>query len=106
MGVVVDGVPGSICVLRTYAISTVSSSSRAKRVSPRNEHDRLEVFSGIENGVTLGSPVHLSIKNRDTRPEDYAAMANIYRPSHADYTTEKIWYPFLFWRGRAMLVRR
>jgi len=37
-------------------------------------------------GVTLGTPIGLFVKNEDQRPNDYAEMTEIPRPSHADYT--------------------
>ena len=36
--------------------------------------------------MTLGTPIGFIIRNRDQRPEEYAAMRAIPRPSHADYT--------------------
>jgi chorismate synthase len=43
-------------------------------------------MSGVENGVTLGTPICLFVANEDQRPGDYNEMANIPRPSHADFT--------------------
>ena len=52
----------------------------------RNEADQVFIQSGTENGKTLGTPISLFVANRDHRPGDYAEMADIPRPSHADYT--------------------
>jgi chorismate synthase len=52
----------------------------------RAETDRVTILSGVENGRTLGTPIALSVANRDQRPSDYASMQAIPRPSHADYT--------------------
>ncbi len=54
--------------------------------TPRNEADRVEILSGVENGFTLGTPICLKVNNRDQRPGDYSEMARIPRPSHADFT--------------------
>jgi len=54
--------------------------------TPRAEEDRVELLSGIEQGVTLGTPIGFIIRNRDQRPGDYADMRAVPRPSHADYT--------------------
>ncbi|MBM4155244.1 MAG: chorismate synthase [Lentisphaerae bacterium] len=54
--------------------------------TPRDEKDRVVILSGVESGLTLGTPVALSIANRDQRPGDYGEMASIPRPSHADFT--------------------
>lgn len=56
-------------------------SSRAK-----DEQDEIEWLSGLQNGVTLGTPVAFIIRNRQCRPADYEALKDLYRPAHADYT--------------------
>lgn len=40
-------------------------------------------------GLTLGTPISLFVANKDHRPGDYSEMADIPRPSHADFTYEK-----------------
>jgi chorismate synthase len=52
----------------------------------RDEADQVQILSGVENGLTLGSPIGLLVHNKDQRPGDYGSMSDIPRPSHADYT--------------------
>lgn len=40
----------------------------------------------IQFGYTLGTPIALFVANKDHRPGDYKEMADVPRPSHADYT--------------------
>lgn len=58
--------------------------------TPRQESDELIVLSGLEDGVTLGTPLTIIVDNLDQRKGDYAVPypdpAYIPRPSHADYT--------------------
>ncbi len=54
--------------------------------TPRKEGDRVRILSGVENGVTLGTPLALFVENQDQRPGDYAELQRAPRPSHADYT--------------------
>ncbi|MCX7024719.1 MAG: chorismate synthase [Spirochaetes bacterium] len=54
-------------------------------VTTRSESDRVEILSGTENGITLGSPIALLVRNADAKPADYAAAAGGPRPSHADF---------------------
>lgn len=54
--------------------------------SQRNEKDMVHVQSGVEMGVTLGTPIGLLVKNEDQRPHDYTETDLYPRPSHADYT--------------------
>lgn len=52
----------------------------------REEADQVTLLSGVEDGRTLGSPIALTVANKDQRPGDYQEMSAIPRPSHADYT--------------------
>ena len=59
--------------------------------TPRNEKDRVQIQSGTEFGITLGTPIGLIVKNEDQRPKDYggSTMDLFPRPSHADYTYQE-----------------
>jgi chorismate synthase len=52
----------------------------------RDEKDLVHVQSGLEHGVTLGTPIGLMVKNEDHRPKDYSETDLYPRPSHADWT--------------------
>ncbi len=52
----------------------------------RRETDQPEFLGGLFHGMTCGAPLTAIIRNRDTRSADYAAMAKMPRPGHADYT--------------------
>jgi chorismate synthase len=52
----------------------------------RSESDRVTILSGVENGLTMGTPIGLFVANKDQRPGDYSRMRAIPRPSHADFT--------------------
>jgi chorismate synthase len=66
--------------------------------SPRAETDRVEILSGVFNGVTTGTPISLIIHNRDVRSVDYSEISQLYRPGHADRTYEQK-YGIRDWRG-------
>jgi chorismate synthase len=59
---------------------------QSKLTTDRQESDQVTIFSGVEKGVTLGTPIGLFVPNKDQRPGDYREMSRIPRPSHADYT--------------------
>ncbi len=59
---------------------------QSKVTTAREESDTVTILSGTEHGITLGTPIGLLVPNKDQRPGDYAEMAKIPRPSHADYT--------------------
>ncbi|GJN89731.1 hypothetical protein Rhopal_002720-T1 [Rhodotorula paludigena] len=54
--------------------------------TPRNEADAVQIQSGVEAGVTLGTPIGLMVRNKDQRPHDYTETDHYPRPSHADWT--------------------
>jgi chorismate synthase len=88
VGAIVDGCPANLPL--TEADIQVQLDRRrpgqSSLTTPRDEADQVTILSGTENGVTLGTPIGLSVNNRDQRPGDYGEMAAVPRPSHADYT--------------------
>jgi chorismate synthase len=66
--------------------------------TPRDEADKVEILSGVFEGRTLGTPIGLLVRNQDARAAAYEPMKDIYRPSHADYTTEAK-YGVRNWQG-------
>jgi chorismate synthase len=59
---------------------------QSKLVTQRDEADVPEIWSGVFDGRTDGTPIGLSFRNADTRSADYADIRDKYRPGHADYT--------------------
>lgn len=57
--------------------------------SARNDDDKVEYISGIFEGKTLGTPIAFVVKNTDSNPDNYENLKCLYRPSHADYTTQQ-----------------
>jgi chorismate synthase len=88
VGVVIDGCPSRL------AISTEEVQAQLDRRRPgqsrmttdRDEPDRVEILSGLQDGVTLGTPLAMMVRNKDANPADYSSFADVPRPSHADYT--------------------
>ncbi len=88
VGVVVDGCPPRLPLSEADIQRQLDRRrpGQSRLTTERTEADRVSILSGIENGLTLGTPIALLIPNQDQRPADYAAMQRIPRPSHADYT--------------------
>jgi chorismate synthase len=57
----------------------------SRHVTQRQEADRVEILSGVFEGVTTGTPIGLLIRNTDARSKDYANLVDTFRPGHADY---------------------
>ena len=90
VGVVIDGCP-PLLELSADDIQPDLDRRRpgqSRLVTQRDEADRVEILSGVYEGRTIGSPIALLVRNADQRSGHYDHMAELYRPSHADYTTE------------------
>ncbi len=100
VGVVVDGCPPRLAVSAEEIQRDLDRRrpGQSRLTTPRQEADRVEILSGVFEGRTLGSPIALLVRNEDARPEAYADMKDVYRPSHADYTTEAK-YGIRNWQG-------
>ncbi len=88
VGVIVDGCPPRL-PLDLAAIQAELDRRRpgqSRITTPRKEADQVEVLSGLLDGVTLGTPIAMVVRNQDQRPGDYKHMEVAFRPSHADGT--------------------
>lgn len=88
VGAVIDGCPPrlELGVADIQPQLTRRRPGQSKLTTDRQESDQVEILSGVENGLTLGTPLAILVRNKDQRPADYQEMAGIPRPSHADYT--------------------
>ena len=89
MGVVIDGIPPGRAIDLSQVQHQLSRRmpGQSALTSPRSEPDILECLSGMENGVTLGTPLTLIVRNTDVNHRDYDDLRDVLRPSHADFTT-------------------
>jgi chorismate synthase len=58
----------------------------SRHVTQRRESDAVEILSGVYEGRTTGTAIGFLIRNEDQRSKDYSAIAEKFRPGHADYT--------------------
>ncbi|KAI1616744.1 chorismate synthase [Exophiala viscosa] len=90
VGCIVDGCPPGMQLTEDdiQPQMTRRRPGQSALTTPRNEKDRVEIQSGTEFGVTLGTPIGLVVRNEDQRPKDYGNKTmDLYpRPSHADFT--------------------
>jgi len=100
VGVVVDGCPPrlELCAEEIQRDLDRRRPGQSRLTTPRQEADRVEILSGLFEGLTLGTPIALLVRNQDARPAAYEAMKDVYRPSHADFTTEAK-YGIRNWQG-------
>ncbi|MCE5334055.1 MAG: chorismate synthase [Desulfobacteraceae bacterium] len=87
LGAVIDGCPPGITLTPEDIQKDLDRRRPGQPLSSqRSEADRVEILSGTFEGITTGTPISLIIYNRDTRSNDYAKIAQLYRPGHADRT--------------------
>ena len=88
IGCVVDGVPSRLELAPPDIQHWLDRRrpGRSKWTTQRQEPDRVEILSGVFEGLTTGTPISLLIRNEDQRSKDYGAIARSYRPGHADFT--------------------
>jgi chorismate synthase len=100
IGGVIDGCPSQLKLNFDFIESEMLRRKTAQSLtsSQRKEPDQIEWLSGLLDGVTLGTPIAFIVRNEDCKPEDYEALKDVYRPSHADFTYEKK-YGLRDWRG-------
>jgi chorismate synthase len=88
VGAVVDGCPPRIPLSEADIQPQLDRRrpGQSALTTDRSEADRVTILSGVENGLTMGTPIGLLVANKDQRPGDYRSMQAIPRPSHADFT--------------------
>ena len=100
VGVVIDGCPPQLdlCEADIQRDLDRRKPGQSDIVTPRQEEDRCSILSGVFHGKTLGTPICISVTNKDARPEAYREMEMAFRPSHADYTYQAK-YGIRNWEG-------
>ncbi len=91
VGVVVDGVPARLPIDQD-AIQVELDRRRpgqSRLTTQRDEADRVEILSGVANGLATGAPIAMMVRNRDARSGAYDHLKDVYRPSHADFTYDQ-----------------
>lgn len=90
VGVVIDGCPPNVSLSHADIQSFLDRRrpGQSAFTTARAEPDRVEILSGVFEDRSLGSPIALMVRNSDQRSQDYAQIESVYRPSHADFTTE------------------
>lgn len=88
VGVTIDGCPPRFPLTHEDIQKELDrrKPGQSRLTTPRDEDDIVEILSGVSNGITIGTPIGLLVRNKDQRSKDYDDMAAKYRPSHADAT--------------------
>lgn len=100
VGCIVDGCPPRLALTEADIQPDLDRRrpGQSRLVTQRKEADQVEILSGTFEGTTLGSSIAMLVRNNDARPGAYDNMRDLFRPSHADYTTEAK-YGLRNWQG-------
>ena len=100
IGVVIDGCPAGLSLseedIQVYLDRRKPGQSQF--TTGRKESDMAQIWSGVFEGRTTGTPISILVQNQDQRSRDYGNIINTYRPGHADYTFDEK-YGFRDYRG-------
>lgn len=88
IGVVIDGCPAGLEIDETFIQTELNrrKPGQSKITTQRKEDDTFKILSGVFEGKSTGTPIAIVIENQDQRSKDYNHVAELFRPSHADYT--------------------
>ncbi|MCR5012708.1 MAG: chorismate synthase [Lachnospiraceae bacterium] len=86
LGAVIDGCPAGLPLseedIQKYLDRRKPGTSAL--TTSRSESDRVEILSGVYEGMTTGCPISLMIRNTSQHSKDYGNLKTTFRPGHAD----------------------
>lgn len=88
IGCLVDGVPAGLKIDVEYIQRELDrrKPGQNKFATQRTEADKVEILSGVFEGLSTGTPIALILFNENQKSKDYTNIKDIFRPGHADYT--------------------
>ena len=87
IGGVLDGFPAGVRIDLNFIQSELDKRKPggSKFATARSEGDRVEILSGVFEGVSMGTPIGFIIRNENQKSGDYENLRELFRPGHADY---------------------
>lgn len=89
IGGIIEGLPAGISIDLNKIQNNLNQRrpGHLENTSDRQEPDKINILSGLYQGKTLGTPIGFIITNEDCKSSDYESLKDVFRPSHADFTT-------------------
>jgi len=87
IGGVLDGFPAGVHIDLNFIQSELDKRKPggSKFATARSEGDRVEILSGVFDGLSTGTPIGFIIRNENQKSGDYENLRELFRPGHADY---------------------
>lgn len=88
IGCIVDGVPAGLKIDEVFIQSELDrrKPGQNKFATARKEGDKVEILSGVFEGLSTGAPIAMVIFNENQKSNDYDSIKDLFRPGHADFT--------------------
>ena len=88
IGCLLDGVPAGLSIDEEYIQSELDRRKPGKSEfeTARKEADKVEILSGVFEGLSTGTPIAMIIYNTNQKSRDYTNIKDVFRPGHADIT--------------------
>jgi chorismate synthase len=88
MGVTVSGCPAGLELSEDEIQAELDrrKPGQSTITTSRDEPDAVAIRSGIQDGYTTGTPIGMTIENKDARSGKYEPFVTAPRPSHGDFT--------------------
>jgi chorismate synthase len=88
LGCIVDGVPAGLKIDEEFIQAELDRRKPGQNefATARKEGDKVEILSGVFEGVSTGTPIAMVIFNTNQKSKDYSNIKDLFRPGHADFT--------------------
>lgn len=88
VGVVIDGCPPNVELTAEDVQKELDRRrpGQSEVSTPRDESDTVDIYSGVFEGKTTGTPIMMMVFNKNQMSKDYNAVKDLFRPGHADFT--------------------
>jgi chorismate synthase len=88
LGCIVDGIPAGLKIDETFIQEEMDRRKPGKNAfaTARSEGDKVEILSGVFEGLSTGTPIAMVIFNENQKSKDYTNIKDLFRPGHADFT--------------------
>lgn len=88
LGCIIDGVPAGLRIDEEFIQSEMDrrKPGKSKYETARKESDKIEILSGVFEGISTGTPISMVIFNENQKSRDYTNVKDLFRPGHADFT--------------------